>query len=136
KTFMVSTISANPTASPMSGAKIMNTPILIRPGATSDPKPAFTTAAPAKPPISACDDDVGRPQYHVMTSHTMAPASPARMTHSSTTAGTTTPLPTVVATCTPKPNAATKLKKPAHTTACSGVSTRVETTVAIELAAS
>src|SRR2546425_11937767 len=34
------------------------------------------------------------------------------------------------------PNAATKLKKAAQTTACSGVSTRVETTVAIELAAS
>src|SRR6185436_10622088 len=45
-------------------------------------------------------------------------------------------LPTVVATCTPKPKAATKLKKAAHTTACSGVSTRVETTVAMELAAS
>src|ERR1043166_9823294 len=40
------------------------------------------------------------------------------------------------ATCTPKPKAAMKLKKAAHTTACSGVSTRVETTVAMELAAS
>src|SRR3989454_5820638 len=36
----------------------------------------------------------------------------------------------------PKPNAATKLKNAAHTTAWSGVNTRVETTVAIELAAS
>src|SRR3989454_11334719 len=36
----------------------------------------------------------------------------------------------------PRPNAATKLKNAAHTTAWSGVSTRVETTVAIELAAS
>jgi hypothetical protein len=32
--------------------------------------------------------------------------------------------------------AATKLKKAAHATACMGVSTRVETTVAMELAAS
>src|SRR5262249_12298768 len=110
--------------------------ILMRPAATSEPKPAFTTAAPTKPPISAWDDDVGKPQYHVIRSHTIAPARPARMTHWSTTAAATTPLPTVVATCTPKPNAATKLKKAAHTTACSGVSTRVETTVAIELAAS
>ena len=58
------------------------------------------------------------------------------MTHWSTTPASTTPLPTVRATCTPKPKAATKLKKAAHATACMGVSTRVETTVAIELAAS
>jgi hypothetical protein len=45
-------------------------------------------------------------------------------------------LPTVFATLTPKPKAAAKLKNAAHTTACSGVSTRVDTTVAIELAAS
>ena len=42
----------------------------------------------------------------------------------------------VAATLTPKPNAATKLKNAAHTTACRGVRTRVETTVAMELAAS
>ena len=114
----------------------MKIPILMRPLATSPAKPAFATPAPAKPPISACEDEVGSPQCQVIRSHTMAPISPARMTHWSTISACTTPLPTVVATCTPKPNAATKLKKAAHTTACSGVSTRVETTVAIELAAS
>src|SRR5713226_5886626 len=71
-----------------------------------------------------------------MMFQTMAPRSPARITHWSTTLVSTTPLPTVVATWTPKPNAATKLKNAAHATAWSGVSTRVETTVAIELAAS
>src|SRR2546425_11955034 len=71
-----------------------------------------------------------------MMFQTMAPRSPARITHWSTTLVSTTPLPTVVATWTPKPNAATKLKNAAHTTAWSGVRTRVETTVAIELAAS
>ena len=58
------------------------------------------------------------------------------MTQWSTTPVSTTPLPTVVATWTPKPNAATKLKKAAQATACVGVRTRVETTVAMELAAS
>jgi len=58
------------------------------------------------------------------------------MTHWSTTPVSTTPLPTVVATWTPKPNAAAKLKNAAHATACIGVRTRVETTVAMELAAS
>src|SRR5262245_18405117 len=51
-------------------------------------------------------------------------------------AESTTPLPTVFATLTPKPKAATKLKNAAHATACIGVSTRVDTTVAMELAAS
>ena len=46
------------------------------------------------------------------------------------------PAPTVCATAVPNPNAATKLKNAAQTTAFPGVSTRVETTVAIELAAS
>ena len=46
------------------------------------------------------------------------------------------PEPTVLATAVPKPNAAAKLKKAAQITALPGDSTRVETTVAIELAAS
>ena len=46
------------------------------------------------------------------------------------------PLPMVFATWVPSTKAATKLKKAAHSTATCGVSTRVETTVAMELAAS
>src|SRR3954471_16242803 len=46
------------------------------------------------------------------------------------------PLPMVVATLKWKMNRAAKLKKAAITTACCGFSTPVETTVAIELAAS
>src|SRR5262245_47120956 len=48
----------------------------------------------------------------------------------------TRPAPTVFATAVPNVNAAMKLKNAAHTTALPGVSTRVETTVAMELAAS
>ena len=46
------------------------------------------------------------------------------------------PEPTVRATAVPKPKAAAKLKNAAQATALPGVSTRVETTVAIEFAAS
>ena len=46
------------------------------------------------------------------------------------------PEPTVFATAVPKVNAATKLKNAAQMTALPGDSTRVDTTVAIELAAS
>ena len=46
------------------------------------------------------------------------------------------PLPMVLATAVPKTKAAMKFQKAAQATARNGVSTRVETTVAMELAAS
>src|SRR3954470_21545666 len=33
------------------------------------------SAAPTRPPISACEDDDGRPKYHVIRFQTMAPAT-------------------------------------------------------------
>src|SRR5919205_141391 len=86
--------------------------------------------------MSACDELVGRPKYHVMRSQTIAPVSPPKMTAKVTTLTSIMPEPTVLATAVPKVNAATKLKNAAQTTALPGDSTRVETTVAIELAAS
>src|SRR6185503_17500804 len=75
-----------------------------------------------------------------MTSHTIAPISP----HSSTPNCHFTSMslmlmrspPMVLATRVPNSANATKLKNAAQTTATPGESTRVDTTVAIELAAS
>ena len=72
----------------------------------------------------------------MIRSHTIAPISPAKITAKVTTLMSTSPAPMVLATAVPKVKAATKLKKAAHMTALPGDSTRVETTVAIELAAS
>jgi len=86
--------------------------------------------------MRACDDEVGRPQYQVIRSQKMAPTRPAkdhplvddgRLHH--TLAHRRGDLDA-------EAEGRTKLKNAAHTTACSGVRTRVETTVAIELAAS
>ena len=66
----------------------------------------------------------------------VAKAGPAAITAGSMLAGFTMPLPIVSATCTPKKRNATKLKKAAHRTAHRGERTRVDTTVAIEFAAS
>src|SRR3954454_14623111 len=41
---------------------------------------AEAIAAPTRPPIKACEEDDGRPKYHVMTFHEIAPASAARTT--------------------------------------------------------
>src|SRR5207247_10595366 len=78
----------------------------------------------------------GTPPAHTIRPRPIAPHRPTQATQPSTTFASTTPLPTVLGTHTPQPNAATKLKKAAHTTAWSGVRTRVETTVAMEFAAS
>src|SRR5712692_10104184 len=71
-----------------------------------------------------------------MVFQAIAPRSPARRTFSSTISIRTKPLPMVLATAVPKTKAAMKFQKAAQTTARKGVRTRVETTVAMELAAS
>jgi hypothetical protein len=66
----------------------------------------------------------------------MAPINAPNTTWVSTTPGITMPLPMVAATLRWKMKYARKLKKAANSTACPGLSTPVDTTVAIELAAS
>src|SRR5438309_4668399 len=70
-----------------------------------------------------------------MISHAIAPIRVDRRSQAVTIAGSIVPLPIVDATFTPNTNAATKLKKAAHRTAIRGDMTRVDTTVATELAA-
>src|SRR5438309_1825799 len=106
------------------------------PSGFSTPKPACATAAPASPPTIAWEEEVGIPPHHVRRSHAIAPTSPAAMTGIVTDAGETTPCLIVEATASPKTRNAMKLKKAAHATARCGERTRVETIVAIELAAS
>ena len=66
----------------------------------------------------------------------MAPTRPANTTPIDSTSWMTTSFAIVVATCVPNTRNAMKLKNAAHATAMRGLSTRVDTTVAIELAAS
>ena len=66
----------------------------------------------------------------------MAPNSPVITTYWVTESTRIIPAPIVLATAVPRRNAATKLKNAAHTTASLGDKTRVDTTVAMLLAAS
>src|SRR5450631_2221986 len=97
---------------------------------------SWVMAAPAYPPSSACDEEVGRPHHHVSRSQAMAPKSAASTTYWSTASSRIMPRPIVLATAVPRKKAARKLNTAAHTTASLGESTRVETTVAMLLAAS
>src|SRR5881397_2337593 len=125
-----------PSSIPMTGERTMNNSVFVQPARMITRQPAFATALPAYPPISACDELVGNPNNHVTIFQAIAPNRPAKMTFEATALMSIIPEPTVLATPTPNPNAATKLKNAAQTTAWPGESTRVETTVAIELAAS
>jgi hypothetical protein len=137
-------MNVKPRTAPSSGETKMKSAVFSKNGRSSARSPSIalpvcmplaTIAEPASPPRSACDDDVGRPHHHVSRSHTTAPRSAAPTSGSVTTCAST-PLAMLPATCVLKTRNATKLKNAAHTTARRGLSTRVETTVAIELAAS
>src|SRR5574344_1446929 len=97
-------------------------------------------AAPANPPINVCEEEDGIPSHHVAKFHMMAATIPEKITGRVMYASKTV-LETVLA----MPNSpirylaikkATKLKLAAQSTALKGVSTLVETIVAMELAAS
>src|SRR5665213_606579 len=123
----------------MNGERTMKTSVLlhaVQSVHSTAAMPPFAIAAPAMPPMSACDELVGSASHHVSRLHAIAPRSPAQMTASVTMVMSTVPLPIVCATAVPKTNAARKLNAAAQMTAWPGDSTRVDTTVAIELAAS
>src|SRR5688500_1834076 len=98
--------------------------------------PAFDIAAPAYPPMSACDELLGMPKYQVIRFQMIAPSRPPRITCGSTMLCSIIPPPTVFATATPPVNRAAKLNVAAHTTAASGLRMRVPTIVAMEFAES
>src|SRR6185436_7486026 len=100
------------------------------------PRPPLAKPAPISPPTRACDELDGSPHHQVSRFQVMAPPSAPMITARSMAAGSTMPLPMVLATLGSKMAKARKLKAAAQTTAADGVRTRVETSVAIEFAAS
>src|SRR5690242_890624 len=121
---------------PTIGDSTMASSVFDNPLHTAAESPALATPAPTSPPISACELDEGMPSPQVIRFQTMAPISAAKITEASTTLGSMIPVPMVLATCRPNTVKAMKLKKAAQNTAYCGRNTRVETMVAIELAAS
>src|SRR5436190_1948856 len=95
------------------------------------------TAAPTSPPIRACDEEEGSPRDQVRMFHAKAPKSAANTTTRLLGPGGSVmmPLPTVLATLAPK-NEPSRLKTAAMPRATRGLSARVDTDVAMALAAS
>jgi hypothetical protein len=93
-------------------------------------------AAPAKPPIRVCEDEEGIPYHHVIRFQVMAAIKPDRITGKVMNSDFTVFAIVLATAWSLKIKKAAKLKNAAHATAWKGVSTFVETTVAIEFAAS
>ena len=132
---MIGSITRNATTKPTTGESTIGirTLSLIALQSTTLPE---AMAAPTSPPISACDDEDGRPKYQVVRFQVIAPSRAAMMTTrpSSPLGGVITSL-TVFATSCPS-KAPAKFITAASVSATRGVSARVETDVAIALAAS
>jgi hypothetical protein len=121
---------------PVKGDSTMAALVVSTPFHTIASRPALKIPAPSRPPISACELLEGIPAHHVIKFQEIAPIRDPKITPGSTTSAATIPVPIVCATCTPKSRNAMKLKKAAQMTAVRGRNTRVDTTVAIELALS
>src|SRR5579859_8278685 len=129
-------MSAMASTIPASGDSTMAAAVLVKPLNTSTPNPPLAMPAPAMPPISACELEEGKPSHQVNRFQAMAPISADSTTNGSITEASTMPVPMVLATDNPKNRKAMKLNVAAQATASFGDSTRVETIVAMELAAS
>lgn len=126
----------NPRTIPIKGARTMKLSVFIQPAAIITPNPPLTIAAPAYPPIKACDELLGSPRYHVIKFQSIAPQTPASTTVGVIVFTSIIPFPIVLATVVPKIRKAMKLKNAAQKTACWGLRTLVDTMVATEFAAS
>src|SRR5919204_147368 len=98
-------------------------------------EPDWTSAAPTRPPISACDELDGRPNHHVRRFQAMAPASAASSVCCVARFASMSPLATFFATAVVT-NAPARLATAAISTATRGVTARVPTEVAIAFAVS
>ena len=97
--------------------------------------PAFASAAPIRPPISACDELDGIPSHHVRRFQAIAPISAASTSCSVARLVSMIPWPTVFATAVVT-NAPARFATAAIRTATRGESARVETEVATAFAVS
>src|SRR3954447_22276409 len=97
--------------------------------------PAATNADPTTPPISACEDEDGRPKYQVARFQAIAPISPANTIDGVMYSASTIPLAIVAATASDR-NAPTKLRLADRPTATFGGIARVEIDVATAFAVS
>ena len=135
KTQYMASIMTKPKVNPSRGEKASPITIFSMPEPTRTLGPPWAIPAPATPAIRLWLPLTGSPKRLAKNTHAAAAATPPATTTKVTSSGETTPLPTALATAVPD-IAPRKFIAPAMSTAWSGDITRVETTVAMALAAS
>src|SRR5919202_1916687 len=129
-------ITRKPITSPARGeSRPGSTTLWMMPWPWTKAGPWATSMAPIKPPMRACEEELGKPRRHVIRFHAMAPTRAAPTRVSVTLSVCTMPLPTVAATFVVR-NAPARLSTAESRTAVRGLSARVETEVAMALAVS
>jgi hypothetical protein len=124
------------TMNPMAGEVTIGIRTLFTmPSILSAPEPAAATVAPSKPPMRACELELGIPKYHVIRFQAIAPIRAAITTDCVVVVSSTRPAPIVLATAVPA-NAPMKLNAAAMRTATRGLRALVATEVAMALAVS
>src|ERR671924_2156189 len=111
------------------------TTLCARPCHWTPVDPDWTSAAPTRPPISACEELEGRPNHQVMRFQAIAPATAASTVLSFARPVSMIPLPTVFATAVVT-NAPARFAPEATATAIRGDIARVDTEVATAFAVS
>jgi hypothetical protein len=111
------------------------TTLCVSPCQLTPLSPDCASAAPTSPPISACEEEDGRPSHHVIRFQTIAPTTAASTVCGVTDPASMIPVPTVFATAVVT-NAPARFASAAMRTASRGESARVETEVATAFAVS
>src|ERR671934_2394937 len=128
--------STNAPANAIAGAnKAGMTTLWARPCQSTPFSPDWTSAAPTRPPIRACDELDGNPNHHVSRFHAIAPSSAATTVCCVARLPSMMPLATFFATAVVT-KAPARFATAAISTAIRGVTARVPTDVAIAFAVS
>src|SRR2546421_708537 len=128
--------SRNAAAKAIAGAaRAGMTTLCARPCQSTPFSPDCTSAAPTRPPISACDELEGSPNHHVSRFQAMAPKSAASRVWSVARLASIRPFATFFATAVVT-KAPARFATAATSTAVRGVTARVPTEVAIAFAVS
>ena len=126
----MSSITRKAPAKPIAGATAPGTTTLSHEAVPLHAlRPDWTSAAPTRPPISACVELDGRPSHHVSRFQAIAPKSAASTVCSVARPVSMIPLPTVFATAVVT-NAPARFATAEISTASRGESARVPTQVA------
>src|SRR5690348_7241382 len=131
-------MKAAPTAKPSGGEMSSHVTTLTTTAQLTPPSPpSAAIAAPTRPPMNACVELLGRPQYQVIRFHTIPPTSPAsRIRTVGCSSSDAIVLDTALPNTTTVTSAPTRLRTAATTTAVRAPIARVDTDVAIALAVS